>query len=86
MALEYAKDGIHVNCISPGFTETPMLEQVKKTRRDAASTTALLSALHPWGRLGRPADIARAAVFLAGPGAGWVTGHNLVVDGGFTAQ
>lgn len=89
IALEYAKDRIHVNCISPSFTETPMLERAKRRDGDqdgGATTTALLSALHPWGRLGRPEDIARAAVYLAGEGASWVTGHCLVVDGGFTAQ
>ncbi|ERF70315.1 hypothetical protein EPUS_06356 [Endocarpon pusillum Z07020] len=88
IALEYAKDRIHVNCISPGFAETAMLEPMKRRDGDqeGAKTTAMLAAIHPWGQLGRPEDIARAAVFLAGDGASWVTGHCLAVDGGYTAQ
>jgi NAD(P)-dependent dehydrogenase (short-subunit alcohol dehydrogenase family) len=88
MALEYAKDRIHVNCINPGFVETPMLEAIKARDADGQgeSTTAMLQSIHPWGRLGRAEDIAKAAVFLAGAGASWVTGQCLVVDGGYTAQ
>jgi NAD(P)-dependent dehydrogenase (short-subunit alcohol dehydrogenase family) len=88
IALDYAKDRIHVNCISPGFTETAMLESIKSKDADGLgqSTTAVLSSMHPWGRLGRAEDIAKAAVYLAGEGASWVTGHCLVVDGGYTAR
>ena len=65
-----------------------MLEPVKARDGDGRgeATTAALQSLHPWGRLGRPDDIAKAAVYLAGEGASWVTGHCLVVDGGYTAQ
>jgi NAD(P)-dependent dehydrogenase (short-subunit alcohol dehydrogenase family) len=65
-----------------------MLEKFKARDEDGTgeSTTAMLQSLHPWGRLGRPADIAKAAVYLAGEGASWITGHALVVDGGYTAQ
>jgi NAD(P)-dependent dehydrogenase (short-subunit alcohol dehydrogenase family) len=48
--------------------------------------TQMLASLHPWGRLGVPEDIAKAAVFLAGDGASWMTGTQVVVDGGYVAQ
>ncbi|KAI1607959.1 short chain dehydrogenase/reductase SDR [Exophiala viscosa] len=82
-ALEYAKDGIHVNAIQPGFTDTHLLENMYARGENVGQT---LSSLHPWGRTGRPDDIARAAVFLAGEGAGWITGTSIVVDGGYLAQ
>ncbi|KIV80910.1 hypothetical protein PV11_08376 [Exophiala sideris] len=82
-ALEYAKDGIHVNALQPGFTDTHMLEAMYARSENTGQT---LSALHPWGRTGRAEDIARAAVFLAGEGAGWITGTSIVVDGGYLAQ
>lgn len=47
---------------------------------------AMLNQLHPWGRMAQPDDIAKMAVFLAGPGASFVTGAPFVVDGGYTAQ
>lgn len=86
-ALEYARDGIHVNCIQPGFTDTQMLENMYGRAEGGKQVVDhLLAALHPWGRTGRAEDIARVAVFLAGEGAGWVTGQGLVVDGGYLAQ
>lgn len=85
IGLEYAKDRIHVNCINPGFTETSMLEPMRKGQGvDAFHQT--LESLHPWGRLGLPEDVAKVAVFLAGEGAGWITGQSFVVDGGYVAQ
>lgn len=47
---------------------------------------AMLNQLHPWGRMALPDDIAKMAVFLAGPGASFITGAPFVVDGGYTAQ
>jgi NAD(P)-dependent dehydrogenase (short-subunit alcohol dehydrogenase family) len=87
IALEYARDKIHINSVHPGFTETNMLEPLfARDGTDGAATHGLLESIHPWGRLGRPEDIAKAAVFLAGDGASWITGHGLVVDGGYIAQ
>ncbi|KAJ9608843.1 hypothetical protein H2200_006614 [Cladophialophora chaetospira] len=84
-ALEYAKDGIHVNAIQPGFTDTSLLENMY-ARMGQQEMGAYMAQIHPWGRTGRVEDIARVAVFLAGEGASWVTGHGLVVDGGYLAQ
>ena len=52
----------------------------------AVGATAAIKASHPWGTLGKPEDIARAALFLVSEDAQWVTGHPLVVDGGYVAQ
>ena len=63
-----------------------MVEAIKARGGQQATTTALLESLHPWGRLGRPEDIAKAAVFLAGDGASWITGQALLIDGGYVAR
>lgn len=86
-ALEYAADGIHVNAIQPGFTDTHILETMYAKGTGGKDAVAkYLSGLHPMGRTGRPEDIARVAVFLAGVGVSFVTGTSLVVDGGYLAQ
>ena len=84
-ALEYAKDGIHINAIQPGFTDTSLLENMYK-HVGQEKMNKNLGSLHPWGRLGRGKDIARMSVFLAEEGASWVTGTGVVVDGGYLAQ
>ena len=79
MALDYAQYQIRVNCVCPGFTRTPLakalLQDPEKEQR--------LTAMHPLGRLGTPEDVANAVVFLASDLSSWITGHALVVDGGF---
>ncbi len=79
MAVELAEHGIRVNVIAPGPIDTPMVQEMhdRETRAQWISTT-------PMGRYGSPEDIAGAAVFLTGPDAGYVNGHVMVVDGGFT--
>ncbi|MGI9486556.1 MAG: SDR family NAD(P)-dependent oxidoreductase [Geminicoccaceae bacterium] len=83
LALDHAADGIRVNSLSPGAVLTPRLTDLYGTE-DAAE--AALSPKHPIGRIGRPADIAGAAVFLASDESRFMTGADLVVDGGYTAQ
>jgi NAD(P)-dependent dehydrogenase (short-subunit alcohol dehydrogenase family) len=82
MAIDFAKDNIRVNSLSPGATETPRLLRSHKTMEDAR---AALVPLHPIGRLGQPADLADAALFLASDESRFMTGADLVVDGGYTA-
>ena len=85
MALDGAKAGIRVNCVCPGFTETPMIEGYFAAQPDPEGARRFATQLHPLGRLGRPRDIADAMVYLASDEAAWVTGAALVVDGGLTS-
>jgi NAD(P)-dependent dehydrogenase (short-subunit alcohol dehydrogenase family) len=78
VARDYARSGIRVNSVSPGFIDTPML------RRDTHDGTVEFAEKYtPMGRVGRPEEIAEAVLYLAGDAASFVTGQNLVVDGGF---
>jgi len=82
MAIDFAKDNIRVNSLSPGATETSRLLRTHETMEAAR---AALVPKHPIGRLGQPADIADAALFLASDDSRFMTGADLVVDGGYTA-
>ncbi|HSS10102.1 MAG TPA: SDR family NAD(P)-dependent oxidoreductase, partial [Acidimicrobiales bacterium] len=84
LAIDYGRLGIRVNCICPGFIETPMFRSVMDSEGMAAFKEEYRLA-HKLGRFGRPEEIASAALFLASDDASFVTGHALVVDGGFTA-
>jgi NAD(P)-dependent dehydrogenase (short-subunit alcohol dehydrogenase family) len=81
LAVQYGKDHIRANIIHPGFIDTPM--QAKELE-DPAFVKAVEESI-PLGRIGKPSDIARAALFLCSDEASWVTGAELVVDGGFLA-
>jgi len=87
-ALYCAKTGtgIRVNSIHPGFIWTPMVENNAREAGDAEAARKALIALHPIGRLGAPDDIAWGVVYLASDEASFVTGSELVIDGGYTAQ
>ena len=76
LAQEYAKRSITANCIAPGFIATPMTDKLNEKQRDA-----ILGRV-PAGRLGEPADVAAATVFLASDEASYVTGQTLHVNGG----
>jgi NAD(P)-dependent dehydrogenase (short-subunit alcohol dehydrogenase family) len=82
LALDGATAGIRVNCVCPGFTQTPMIEGYFADQPDPEASRAFAVSLHPLGRLGQPRDIADAFVYLASDEASWVTGTALVVDGG----
>ena len=77
LARETARKGVTVNTISPGYCDTPMVAAV------SAEIRAQIIAGIPVGRLGSPADIARAVAFLAADDAGYITGANLPVNGGY---
>lgn len=83
MAIELARRKIRVNCISPGLVFTEMTE--KAFSMLTAEQVERLVAAYPLGP-GKPEDVARAAAFLLAPGSRWITGTDLAVDGGFTAQ
>jgi len=78
LAVELASRGVTVNAIAPGFVETEMTEAVRNKAGD------LIKKMIPMKRLGKPEDIARVAVFLASPDAGYITGQVITVDGGLS--
>jgi len=85
-ALIYAPDKIRVNSIHPGFIWTPMVEHFTEDSPDAAEARHQVDLLHPLGHIGEPDDIAWGAVYLASDEAKFVTGSELVIDGGYTAR
>ena len=84
MAAEYASRGIRVNCITPSTVETPMNIHVLERAPEPEKLRAAWAKMHPIGRIGRPIDIAYGALYLACDESSFVTGHCLVIDGGFT--
>jgi NAD(P)-dependent dehydrogenase (short-subunit alcohol dehydrogenase family) len=81
-ALEYAKSGVRVNAVCPGFIRTPMTAQ---SMRDSERLERII-ATEPIGRVGEPQEIAEAVVWLCSDAASFVTGHTMTVDGGMVAQ
>jgi NAD(P)-dependent dehydrogenase (short-subunit alcohol dehydrogenase family) len=81
-ALEYAKQGIRINAVSPGAIETEMFDRFA----DDPQMRGQMAAAHPVGRVGKAEEIASAVLWLCSDGASFVTGQTLTVDGGFTAQ
>ena len=81
-ALQYAKENIRINSVHPGYADTPLTQ---KRFSDPAVRQALVDRT-PMGRLGTAHDIANGVLFLASDEASWVTGSELVIDGGMTAQ
>ncbi|MGP9722477.1 SDR family NAD(P)-dependent oxidoreductase [Corynebacterium sp. AOP40-9SA-29] len=81
-AYEWAQYGIRVNAIAPGYIHTSMIEGLIP---DTAGEEELVQTKIPLGRVGEPEDLAGAVVFLASRESSWVTGHTLVVDGGWMA-
>lgn len=81
LAGEWAARGVRVNAVSPGYVATPLTERGLET---PGWRETWLGGI-PMGRLAAPSEIAGAVVFLASPAASYLTGSNLIVDGGFTA-
>lgn len=83
MALELAPRGIRVNCISPAMVKTPLSEKMFLELPE--STKVNIERMHPLG-IGEPDDIANAVVYLLSNASNWVTGTNLIIDGGYSAH
>src|SRR5579884_244651 len=82
-ALEYAAKNIRVNCVCPGVIRTPMVERILDT---GGFTEQELRAGEPVGRMGQPEEIAQGVVWLLSDAASFVTGHPMVIDGGWVAR
>ena len=83
-ALEYATQNIRINAVCPGFVYTPLLE--KAGMQIGSEMHTVISNLHPMKRMGTSEEIAGAVIWLCSDAASFVTGHSLMVDGGYTAQ
>jgi NAD(P)-dependent dehydrogenase (short-subunit alcohol dehydrogenase family) len=86
-AITYAPEGIRVNSVHPAYIWTPMVENhLRATSGDLAAARAAADSVHPLGHMGEPDDVAWAVVYLASDESKFVTGSELVVDGGYTAR
>jgi NAD(P)-dependent dehydrogenase (short-subunit alcohol dehydrogenase family) len=85
-ALLYAEEGIRVNSVHPGFVWTPMVEGYLESMGDPEEGRRQIDRLHPLGHMGEPDDVAYAILYLASDESRFVTGSELVVDGGYTAR
>lgn len=85
-AIAYAREKIRVNSLHPGFIWTPMVRAHARSMGDEKAAREALVALHPVGHLGEPDDIAWGVVYLASDESQFVTGAELVIDGGYTAR
>ncbi|HYV38521.1 MAG TPA: SDR family oxidoreductase [Gemmataceae bacterium] len=82
-AVEFAKSNIRVNAVAPGAVQTEMIDRLAGGNSDVLTHFANL---HPLGRIAQPHEIAEAVLWLCSDKASFVTGHTLMVDGGYTAQ
>ncbi len=83
LAVEWGKYNITVNAVAPTFIETPGTEECLADPKFRADVIERIAALH---RIGQPRDVSGAVIFLASPAAALITGHTLVIDGGWTAR
>ena len=86
IAVDYVDEGVRCNAICPGTVDTPWVERMVSQYPDPTAARAAMVARQPMGRLGRPEEIAQAAVYLASADAAFVTGTCHVIDGGLTMQ
>jgi NAD(P)-dependent dehydrogenase (short-subunit alcohol dehydrogenase family) len=85
LAIEYAARGIRVNAIAPGYIDTPIAEAYWATFPDPAAERARAEDIHPPKRIGRPAEVAHTALFLASDEAPFINAETIVIDGGRSA-
>jgi NAD(P)-dependent dehydrogenase (short-subunit alcohol dehydrogenase family) len=86
LAVEFASRNIRVNALSPGLIDTQIWQDIQKAAPDLSQCLQYWNANIPMGRVGKPDEIAYAAVFLASDEASYITGSNLLADGGMTSQ
>jgi NAD(P)-dependent dehydrogenase (short-subunit alcohol dehydrogenase family) len=86
IAVDHAGDGIRAITISPGTTRTPLVAQAIASAPDPEAHERMLAESRPAKRLGRPEEIAAAVAFVAGGEVDYMTGAQILIDGGYTAQ
>jgi meso-butanediol dehydrogenase / (S,S)-butanediol dehydrogenase / diacetyl reductase len=82
MAIDHGRQGVRVNCICPGYIDAGLAEGYFEAQSDPVAARAAAGSLHALGRIGRPEEVAKLAVFLAGRDSSFMTGSAVVVDGG----
>jgi NAD(P)-dependent dehydrogenase (short-subunit alcohol dehydrogenase family) len=85
VAVDHAADGIRAVSLCPGTTRTPLVENAIRAADDPSALEELLTSIRPAGRLGTAEELGEAIVYLASAAAGYMTGSELVIDGGYTA-
>ncbi len=85
MALDHATDGVRINCLCPGRVETPFVAARLKEYPDPKKAYAEMASTQALGRMGRPDEIAAAALYLASDEASFITGTDFIIDGGWSA-
>jgi NAD(P)-dependent dehydrogenase (short-subunit alcohol dehydrogenase family) len=85
VAIQYAGTGVRCNCVAPGTVDSPWVGRLLDAAADPDAARAALVARQPLGRLGQPAEVAKAIAYLASDDAAFVTGEALVIDGGIYA-
>jgi NAD(P)-dependent dehydrogenase (short-subunit alcohol dehydrogenase family) len=85
MAIDHGREGVRVHAICPGYIDAGLAESYFESQADPARARAEAGSLHALGRIGRPEEVARVAVFLASEDASFLTGSPIIVDGGFSA-
>jgi NAD(P)-dependent dehydrogenase (short-subunit alcohol dehydrogenase family) len=85
LAIEYAREGIRVNAIAPGYIETQIARDYWASFPDPKAERAKAYDLHPPGRIGKPEEVAMTAVFLASDEATFINAETIVIDGGRSA-
>jgi NAD(P)-dependent dehydrogenase (short-subunit alcohol dehydrogenase family) len=81
-ALEYARQGLRINAVCPGFVQTSLIDVATST----AEASEAIVAAHPVGRIGRVEEVADTVVWLCSDSASFITGHSMVIDGGYSLQ
>jgi NAD(P)-dependent dehydrogenase (short-subunit alcohol dehydrogenase family) len=85
MAIDHGREGVRVHAICPGYIDAGLAESYFQSQADPARARADAGKLHALGRIGRPEEVARLAVFLASDDSSFMTGSPIIVDGGFSA-
>ncbi|MFB6310383.1 MAG: SDR family NAD(P)-dependent oxidoreductase [Salinirussus sp.] len=86
VAAEVGSHGVRANAVCPGIVETDLVKRDFAEHGDWPDVRSAMADEYPLGRLGQPEDVAKAVAFLASDEAAWITGHGLVVDGGYSCQ